>query len=303
MKAPFPYFGGKSRCADIVWNLLGDVPNYVEPFAGSLAILLARPHDPGIETVNDADCFIANFWRALKEDPEGVAGWADWPVNECDLEARHLWLVNNGEFKERMKSDPEYYDSKVAGWWVWGISQWIGSGWCSGVEWKQLPHLGDAGRGVHQYSIQGPIYDYMRQLSERLRRVRVCCGDFERVLGPSVTFKHGLTGVVLDPPYADTAGRTKDLYSTDCLNVAHRAREWAIANGDNPKLRILLFGYEGEHEMPADWECIPWKAVGGYGLQSADGRGRENSNRERIWASPNCLKLSKQATLFEGVLS
>jgi DNA adenine methylase len=53
MQAPRPWFGGKSRAADLVWSRLGDVPNYVEPFFGSGAILLARPHEPRIETVND----------------------------------------------------------------------------------------------------------------------------------------------------------------------------------------------------------------------------------------------------------
>jgi hypothetical protein len=43
MKAPFPWYGGKSRVAPEVWAALGDVQYYVEPFAGSLAVLLARP--------------------------------------------------------------------------------------------------------------------------------------------------------------------------------------------------------------------------------------------------------------------
>ena len=43
MKAPFPYFGGKSKVAGEVWRRFGDVPNYVEPFAGSTAVLLKRP--------------------------------------------------------------------------------------------------------------------------------------------------------------------------------------------------------------------------------------------------------------------
>jgi DNA adenine methylase len=49
------------------------VPNYVEPFAGSLAVLLARPHAPKIETVNDKDGLISNFWRAVKYAPDEVA--------------------------------------------------------------------------------------------------------------------------------------------------------------------------------------------------------------------------------------
>lgn len=35
LRAPFPWFGGKSRIAATVWEALGDVPNYVEPFFGS----------------------------------------------------------------------------------------------------------------------------------------------------------------------------------------------------------------------------------------------------------------------------
>ena len=60
LKAPFPYFGGKSKIAEQVWTLLGDVKNYVEPFAGSAAVLLARPRFKGPETLNDFSCVAAN---------------------------------------------------------------------------------------------------------------------------------------------------------------------------------------------------------------------------------------------------
>jgi DNA adenine methylase len=43
LKAPFPYFGGKSKIAGAVWQRFGDVQNYVEPFCGSATMLLARP--------------------------------------------------------------------------------------------------------------------------------------------------------------------------------------------------------------------------------------------------------------------
>jgi hypothetical protein len=355
MKAPFPYFGGKSKVAHLVWDRFGNVKNYVEPFAGSLAVLLARPHNPGIETVNDRDCLIANFWRSIQSDPDRVSYYADYPVNEADLHARHLWLVTREDFIERMKTDPEYFDTQIAGWWLWGISQWIGSGWCSGL--RQLPHLGDAGTGVHRQlphlgdagtgvhrklphlgdagkgvhrqlphlgnagtgvhrklphlgnagialeestasdlTSATPVREYMLALSERLRKVRVCCGDWSRVCGPSPTVKLGTTGVFLDPPYADKADRTESLYTVDDLDVAHQVRTWAIENGDNPELRIALCGYDGEHAMPDSWECVAWKARGGYGSQGT-GRGRENAGRERIWFSPACLKLG----LFAGM--
>lgn len=368
LRAPFPWFGGKSRVAHLVWEAFGDVPNYVEPFAGSLAVLLGRPSSPRIETVNDVDCYLSNFWRAVQHAPDMVAKHADYPVCEVDLHARHQWLVDQVEFRERMKTEPTFYDPLVAGWWVWGICQWIGGGWCTDPQWRgrgnaaaaprgiqtamarrpprkkpslshtgpgvgvhsgrrpalkhdqginqkrphlanggrgvkrQLPDLsgdsGAAGRGVHASArAEGAIYDWMQALAERLRRVRVCCGDWRRVLGPAVTTCIGVTGVFLDPPYGDTADRDPSIYACDDLEVAHQVREWAIENGSNPRLRIALCGYEGEHRMPADWTCVAWKANGGYGSRNPD---NDNAKRERIWFSPHCLG-ARQRDLFTSV--
>ena len=263
--------------------------------------------------MNDKDGFICNVWRALKADPEGVAVAADWPVNENDLHARHIWLVGQREtLTARLEGDPEFYDVKIAGWWVWGICCWIGSGWCSGEgPWnvqdgmlvntgdagqgvnRQRVHLGDAGQGVNR---QLDLVSWMQDLASRLARVRVCCGDWSRVCGPTPTVKLGLTGVFLDPPY-DDAGRS-EVYSCDAKGrglvdeVATWAREW----GNDPRMRIALCGYDGEHEMPG-WDKVEWKAHGGYGSQG-EGAGRENAHLERIWFSPHCLQ-RPQGSLFK----
>ena len=130
LTAPFPWFGGKRRWAPRIWERFGEVGVYVEPFAGSLAVLLHGQPSPR-EIVCDLDGGICNFWRALRADPEAVAYWADWPTIHQDLTARHRWLVQwVVDNRERLESDPDYYDAKAAGWWVWGISLWIGGGWC-----------------------------------------------------------------------------------------------------------------------------------------------------------------------------
>lgn len=135
LKAPFPYFGGKSRVSKAIWRAIGaDVPNYIEPFSGSAAVLLARPgNDFGLEVINDFDGFVSNFWRAVKHDPDAVAEAADWPVNEIDIHARHYWLVTEGRRRlASIQGDPDAYDARVAGWWLHGVCSWIGSGYCSG---------------------------------------------------------------------------------------------------------------------------------------------------------------------------
>ena len=288
LRAPFTYFGGKMRVVDLVWPRLGNTPNYVEPFFGSGTVLLGRPEAGKIETVNDANGFIANFWRAIKTNPEAVAQWCDWPVNEADLHARRTWLrAQTDGLLQRLESDMDYHDSKIAGLWVWETCASIGGTSMSTCQ-HGIPHIGDAGRGINRLTVN--VSEWFAALSARLRRVRVCCGDWARVCGDTVIGLkprgHGRLpcAVFLDPPYEGY----EDAYANSD-SVSYAVRQWAIEHQDNPKLRIALCGYDGEHAMPDGWEEIAWKAHGGYGSQG-DGRGRENSNRERLWFSPHCLR-------------
>lgn len=361
-RSPFPWFGGKSRAVKLIWDRLGDVPNYVEPFFGSGAILLNRPHAPRCETVNDKDAYLSNFWRSVQQDPDGVAYFADWPVNEADLHARHRWLVTTATKRTRkVMRNPHYYDTQVAGYWVGGQCLWIGSDWCNttkaGGPPQKIMSIDRGGRGVSRSSLTGQsanwmkrpqmkrgvaagihadryrrpnmggkgggqgvysprlsqqmpqlsgdgsgssrgllsdgiqwgsagLYGYMNTLGTRMRRARVCCGDWSRICKPSVTTYVGLTALVLDPPY-DHALRDQ-CYSVES-NISAEVRRFAIENGDNPQMRIVLCGYEHEHGpyMPPSWECVPWKAGGGYARSD---RAVSNRDAERLWFSPHCLR-------------
>jgi hypothetical protein len=308
-------------------------------------VLLQRPHDLAdgsrrAETVNDADHYLSNFWRALAHDPDAVASFADWPVNEDDLFARHLWLVNQGRsiLAAGIEGDPDFYDAKIAGWWVWGVNAWIGSGWCSGTgPWiadeegqrphlgnagrgvnRKLPHLGDAGRGVNrklphlgdagqagfntlEHRSIG-LYEYMGQLAGRLRDVRVCTGDWSRIVTTGALSFGARVGVFLDPPYSGDV-RTGDLYASDDHDVAVDVRNWAVENGDNMRYRIVLAGYESEHDevMPQTWRRIRWKANAAYQTRNSAGTKSGNlGNRlsEVLWCSPGCL--NDTPSLFEA---
>jgi DNA adenine methylase len=64
-----PYHGGKGRLAPWIASLLPPHRVYVEPFAGSAAVLLAKA--PAIhEVLNDIDGNAVTFYRVLRDQPE-----------------------------------------------------------------------------------------------------------------------------------------------------------------------------------------------------------------------------------------
>ena len=306
LKTPFPWFGGKSKAADLIWSRFGtDLGAYIEPFFGSGAVWLNRPATfSGWATVNDLDGNIANLWRSMQRDPDGVAEAACWPVNECDLHARHLWLVNNAaKLSGRLMADPDYCEPRTAGWWVWGACLWIGSGWCAGDgPWRaepdvdgvpaltlgdggkgvkrKLPHLGDGGKGGGRLEW---LREWFAELQTAMDGARVCCGDWSRICSPGTMTRNGPAAVLLDPPYS----LTDAVYAHDSSTVSGDVRAWCLLNGADPRLRIALCGHDTEHNELEDWGWTveTWAKGGGY--QGAD-------DRERIWFSPGCVKLERE---------
>ena len=379
LKPPFPWFGGKRRVADMVWSRLGDVDVYIEPFFGGGAVLLNRPNPHGVEIVNDIDGYLTNAWRAIQKDPDAVAEYVDWPVNEADLIARHIWLVQNPPDVERLMGDPDYYDAQKAGWWIWGLCCWIGGDWCSGKgPWTSVdgrlvrgsgvqqrrpdisgrgvmrqelhgipvkrpsyneccvlrstlhgvsirrPHVTHTGNGViaigarqrHMTNEQGIIATdslpfegqcqrsrealirYMRLLSDRLRHVKICCGDWKRVLSDAILMSGKKVGIFLDPPY-DPQVRSKGCYNHEEPSVSAEVRQWCLEHGDDPRFRIALCGYEGEHEMPETWEKVAWTARRCMSRRHKT-QNSDNRFKERTWFGPHCIRM-ETPVLFEEV--
>ena len=419
MKAPIPYNGGKRKAAPAVWAALGDVEHYSEPFMGSMAVLLNRPHPCNrpyhSETVNDADGLLVNAWRAIQRHPDATADAASWPCTEADMHAQHLALVRwRAENQlEHLMGDPEWCDVRMAGWWLMGMSRWIGSGYCSGDgPWvvdpssgrmvkrtgtgkgvsrklphvsddgqgvdamllrepgvsRQLPHVSDNGKGVDTMLLREPgvsrqlphvsndgkgvdhpglresgvfrklphvssdgqgvdhaglreegvgeyhpmtmpkLREWFGLLSARLRHVRVLNGDWQRACtsGVLVTLsvrQGGIAGMFLDPPYAASV-RQMGLYAHDSGTVAQDVTKWCVANGANPLYRVVLAGFEGEHNElePLGWRKVEWYAKGhlqgGYANQGSEGT---KQHLERLWLSPHCLNPAKSAQLDLGL--
>ena len=65
----FGWYGGKFSHLDWLLPLLPKCHHYCEPFAGSAAVLLNREPSP-VETYNDLDGEVCNFFRVLREQKE-----------------------------------------------------------------------------------------------------------------------------------------------------------------------------------------------------------------------------------------
>lgn len=104
LKPPFAYYGGKTTLAPQIAKLLPEHDHYVEPFAGSLAVLLAKEPSP-METVNDLDSRLVAFWRVLRESPEELQRLAK------------LTPHSREEYKECSQLDADT-DTKLA-WQAW----------------------------------------------------------------------------------------------------------------------------------------------------------------------------------------
>jgi hypothetical protein len=140
------------------------------------------------------------------------------------------------------------------------------------------------------------LVHYFGLLAKRMERVRIVCGPWQRVATPAVTTHHGMTAVFMDPPYGHEAKRTAELYAVDSLDVAGDMRAWCLENGGNPLLRIILCGYDGEHNELEQhgWRRVAWRNKGGLGNRDSENK---NAERERLWLSPHCLTKTKDPQL------
>lgn len=192
---------------------------------------------------------------------------------------------------------------------------------------RQLPAVSTAGMGLNSVGARTRLYDIFAELHRRLRYVRFSCGDAFRILTPSVTYRHGLTAVFLDAPYegyehvygvgettvkppSDKAkakmtreeqamwGELGPLYKLGddgkieaAPSLSRRFQAYARTHGGRKDLRIIVAGYEGEHDVLErdGWEVVEWAAKGGYSNQRGGGD-NGNKHRERLWCSPHCLR-------------
>ena len=120
LRPPFAYFGGKTLLAEQIAGLLPAHEHYVEPFAGSLAVLLAKPRSER-ETVNDLDGDLVAFWRVLRDRPVDLERVATLTPHARDefATSRDLDMVDDLERARRVwvrLTQSRSHSMKPTGW-------------------------------------------------------------------------------------------------------------------------------------------------------------------------------------------
>ena len=289
----FPYVGGKCLVAPEINRQFGAIDTRIDAFTGSSSWILASP-PVKYEIVNDLDGYVVNYLRAVKYAPDEVARHLDFPRAELELIAYHHYTRDRlPELVSRLGGDPEYYDPVIAARWAYVMAHSLmyeykrDGGWS--VRDGRLVYERGTGRIrgsmtsrhllLTRLLKERRVFEYITSLSERLRCVQVWWNDFEVVVEKADRSEFGVVGVLLDPPYPRHL-RDYD-YDTDAADVWHRAARWAVSNGDNPRLRIAVCGYndaESDALFPPSWSRFFWRR---FGL------GR-NKDKECVWFSPHC---------------
>jgi DNA adenine methylase len=320
---PFSYFGGKRLIAPTVWELLGNPQSYIEPFGGSLAVLLARPLPIAQnvqETVNDIDGLLVNLWRALRQEPDTIAVWFDRPVAEADLIACHNYLVENeSRIRDLVLSHPDACDVQAAAYYLYTLTYRVAFTMSNKIlhvmKPKQIIRPNYQALLVRDYDMRRAIFDKkgterLFAIARRIRYVRILCGDWKRCFTGRYWYeasggRRPLTvGVYMDPPYADT--NRSDVYRHESYEVAYEAMEWCLAHAHEPWMRIVFSSYDEFLKPPwcerlaaGGWRVLNWKkANGGY---SNTGKNKVNTNcyREFLYISPNCNPHPKAVLLAD----
>ncbi|MGW3571666.1 DNA adenine methylase [Streptomyces sp. NPDC000941] len=269
MKPPVPYFGSKMQLAPWLASLMPSHDHYVEPFAGSLAVLFAKPPSR-METVNDLDMELVTFWRVLRDRYEEFARavtltphsraehTAAYETTEPDNDverARRLWVrLTQGRSAQTRRSG-----------------------------WRYMIKPGSTPMATYLDGYRGRL----AAAAARLGAVSLECRSALEVIEA-----YGTSGDVLlyvDPPYLDATrygpgyrhemadeGAHREL--GDALN---RCRATVMLSGYDSPLYAEL--YEGWHR----YEAATWtgNAIAGTGART-----------EVVWAN---RPLDAQAELFE----
>ncbi|MEB3022981.1 MULTISPECIES: DNA adenine methylase [Mycolicibacter] len=266
---PMAYYGGKTRLAERIVALLPAHEHYIEPFTGSMSVLLAK-RPSLIETVNDLDGDLMNFWRMLRERPEDL-------VRVCAL-TPHSRLEHDLAYQGPAPDDLE----RARRTWV-RISQGR-TGTLRKTGWRY--YIAPAGTATSMPEYLSAYVDRMAAAAERLHHVSLECRP-----GIEVIEAYGAVETAclyVDPPYLGST-RTRN-YNVEMRSESQHAELLEAVQA--ARASVVLSGYASPlyDRALADWDRVEISSATGQG-------GTQRARKEVIWSN----RMISEPALFDLV--
>ena len=224
------YYGGKARPDFRNW-LVPKIPYdkdgmYVEPFAGMLGVLLARPKCK-IEVINDLDSNICNWWKVIQSNPVELEHLTYYTPT-CRRTFRDAAIA----IKEK-----QYQDNPMM--WAWATYTVLTYGMRHG-----LTSFTDASFTIrYTKDIHSRVSSKIGSLSDRLKGVDIRNVDALDIIRQLSDFNNAV--IYCDPPYltADTSNYNYDDIDVDAFSDAFLSH----------KGKVAISGYRDE------WDHLRWE--------------------------------------------
>lgn len=262
--APFPYFGGKTRLAERIVPLLPAHGHYVEPYAGSLAVLLAKPRAK-METVNDLDGHLMTFWRVLRDQPEDLA------------RLMALTPHSRAEYVAAADLDGPLTDLERARR-VWVLLTQGRAGTMRNTGWRY--YADPAGSSI---GMPGYLAGYVKRVGPAAERLAGVSLEARKALEIVAKYgDHPQALLYVDPPYL---GSTRSANYRHEMTTPAEHRELAAALAEC-KAAVVLSGYQSPlyDELYDGWHRAELKAWTGNGIRN--GATKTDGDRvEVLWSN------------------
>lgn len=254
MKPVLRYAGSKYRIAPWIARQLPPHESYVEPFAGSLTVLFAKPRSL-VETVNDLDQRVVTFFRVVRDQPEDLARalaltpWSRAEYYQSFDDETGNDLEDARRFAVRCWQAHSARTVRRSGW----VNAQSGAGGLpKSITWTDLP-------------------ERILAVTERLRGVQIECQPAIEVIA---RFRHEDVVIYADPPYVQHL-RTPDQYRHELTNGEHTELLAALDAHPGP---VLLSGYQSAEY---DARLAHWRRSDTYATAHGGAR-----RVESLWLNP-----------------
>lgn len=239
-KIAFGWYGGKFSHLEWLLSLLPEAHHYCEPFGGSAAVLLNREPSP-VETYNDLDGEVVNFFRVLRDQKDEL------------IYAIGLTPFSREEFVEAISTNGNGHGlspvERARRFFIrarqvrTGLAQTASVGrWANCLETSRAGMAGAVSRWLG--SVEG-----LEWIATRLLRVQIehdtAINVIERYDSPNTLF-------YCDPPYPHDSRGDSKAYQYEMTDPEHRRLQKALSQ---VKGRVAISGYHGDlmDSLYQDW--------------------------------------------------